>query len=297
MASPDPSPSAGSVLVTGVPRSGTTWLARELARSRGAGLAGREPMNPRGGQFALDGTLTGWAELDQLSPHQETVLRRCYAGREPRVLSRYGERQLRAVLPWTTTVVKDPFALLSLPVVVRVTGAVPVVLYRSAVSVLASYRRMGWRADTAEVRALSGGPTGLEPVDDVEAMGEFWNELHRRVLARLSEVPGAVVVSHGELLAAGPEGIDLVARRCGLGPRRAPSRSSRRSATRRGGTSTQLHDFDRTPEQVSQGWRSRVDADEAARLQDMTNEVAARLDAVRVPVGAHADAGAGEGRP
>ena len=275
------------VLVTGVPRSGTTWLARELARSRGAGLAGREPMNPRSGQFALDGTLTGWAELDELSPHQAATLRRCYAGREPRVLSRYGERQLRAALPWTTTVVKDPFALLSLPAVARATGAVPVVLYRSPVSVLASYRRMGWRADTAEVRALPGGPSGPEPADDVAAMGEFWAELHRRVLERLPQVPGAVVVSHAELLAAGPAGVDRLAAALGLGPRRQAV-----PAPRRGGRqATRLHDFDRTAQEVADGWRSRVDDDEAARLQEMTHEVAARLDAVRERVGAHADVG------
>ena len=56
------------ILVTGVPRSGTTWLARLLAGSPGTALAGREPMNPRGRQYALGGTLTGWARLSDLTP-------------------------------------------------------------------------------------------------------------------------------------------------------------------------------------------------------------------------------------
>ena len=48
----------GPILVTGVPRSGNTWLARLLATSPGTAMAGREPMNPRGRQYALGGTLT-----------------------------------------------------------------------------------------------------------------------------------------------------------------------------------------------------------------------------------------------
>ncbi len=96
------------VLVTGVPRSGTTWLARELAAARGAALPGKEPMNPRPGQFALAGTLTGWTRLEHPTPAQVATLRRVYRGREPRVLSRYGVKQWAAALPGTTTVVKEP---------------------------------------------------------------------------------------------------------------------------------------------------------------------------------------------
>ena len=56
------------ILVTGVPRSGTTWLARLLALSPGTALAGREPMNPRGRQYALGGSLDGWTRLTDPSP-------------------------------------------------------------------------------------------------------------------------------------------------------------------------------------------------------------------------------------
>lgn len=268
-----------SVLVTGMPRSGTTWLARELARTDGAGLAGREPMNPRRGQFALGGTVHAWVQLEHPTPRQARLLRRCYSGREPRVLSRYGERQLQAAMPWGTSVVKDPFALLSLPCVVQVTGAVAVVVYRPAAALLASYRRMGWTADTAEVRALPGGPAGRPPVDDVEAMAEFWNELHRRVLDRFDQVPGAVLVSHAELAGGGDRALDALAERCGLGPRRpAPRRGAeppergaggRRPVVGRGGR-PQLHDFARTAQDVTDGWRTRVEDSERERLDEAT---------------------------
>ncbi len=278
------------VLVTGVPRSGTTWLARELARAQGAGLAGREPMNPRRGQFALGGTLDGWVQLEHPSAQQARLLRRCYSGREPRVLSRYGERQLQAALPWGTTVVKDPFALLSLPCIVALTHAVAVVVYRPAVAVLASYRRMGWQADTAEVRALPGGPSGPEPLGDVEAMAEFWNELHTRVLDRIEQVPGAVLVSHPDLVADGEQGLDTLAARCGLRPRR-PARIPTGAGVQRPavlkpsgapeGDRPQLHDFDRTAQAVAEGWRSRVDESEREWLDEATGTVWERLQAAR----------------
>jgi len=281
---------APPVLVTGVPRSGTTWLARELARARGAGLAGREPMNPRRGQFALGGTLDGWVQLDDPSAQQVRLLRRCYSGREARVLSRYGERQLQAALPWGTTVVKDPFALLSLPCIVAVTHAVAVVVYRPAVAVLASYRRMGWQADTAEIRALPGGPSGPEPLGDVEAMAEFWNELHTRVLDRIEQVPGAVLVSHPDLVAEGEPGLDALAARCGLRPRR-PARFPTGAGVERApvlepsaarqGSRPQLHDFGRTAQSVSDGWRSRVEESERVWLDQATAEVWQRLQGAR----------------
>ena len=276
-----------SVLVTGVPRSGTTWLARELARADGAGLAGREPMNPRPGQFALGGTLSSWVELDELTDQQTRLLRRCYAGREPRVLSRYGSRQVRSVLPWTTTVVKDPFALLSVPAVVRVTDTVPVVVYRPAAAVLASYRRMGWRADTDEIRSLPGGPTGPAPADDVDAMAEFWLYLHERVLDWLPRVPEAVLVSHADMSSGGEQALARLSGLCGLGPRNARSRDAHRDAhgdgtrqARRAG----LHDFQRSVEDVTTGWRSGLDPDEERRLDERTATVWQRLETLRVRV-------------
>ena len=142
------------ILVTGVPRSGTTWLARVLATADRVALAGREPMNPRGKQYALAHTLGGWTRLEDPSSRQRWALRTAYRGLNPWLYSRYGRRQWAAPLPWTRLVVKDPFAMLSLPAVVSVTGARAVFLYRHPGAVLASYRRMGWRPDLDELRPL-----------------------------------------------------------------------------------------------------------------------------------------------
>ena len=93
-----------------------------------------------------------------------------------------------------------------MPALVRTTGAVPVVVYRHPGAVLSSYRRMGWTADVSEIRTLQARAQDPAPVDDVQAMMEFWTYLHEQVLAWLPQVPDALLVSHAELTSAGAAG-------------------------------------------------------------------------------------------
>ena len=273
-------PGRRPVLVTGVPRSGTTWVARQLATSPAAAMPGREPMNPRSGQFGLGGTLSGWVRLEEPTAQQARLLRRCYAGLEPRTFSRYGSRQWAALLPGSRVVVKDPFALLSVPALVRTTGALPVVVYRHPGAVLSSYRRMGWTADVAEIRALQGRTEDPAPVDDAHAMVQFWTYLHEQVLAWLPRVPDALLVSHAELTAAGPAGMTALMARCGLPQGQAPAPSVPAPAgdvPEHG----RLHQFDRRPEEVSEGWRSRVSPEEARVLDEGATSTWQTLESCR----------------
>ena len=290
--------STGAVLVTGVPRSGTTWLARELARSRGTALGGREPMTPRGRQFALAGTLNGWVRLTEPSARQRRALRTGYRGLDPRVFSRYGHRQWAAPLPWTRVVVKDPFALLSLPAVVATTGARVVLVFRHPAAVLASYRRMGWAPDLEELSAVLAG-TDLRDddghrvvlprpgeVDDVEAMARFWDVLHRLALADTADLPGLVVVDHedvaaadGRVLAAARAALDLPPVEASTAPGTTPAPAAPVRSPEGDGA---LHRLDRAPEQAAQAWRSQVDPAEAARCEALTGPTRARLDALRL---------------
>jgi Sulfotransferase family len=278
-----------SILVTGIPRSGTTWVARLLAQSRGAAMLGREPMNPRRGQFALAGRLDGWARLDAPDSARARTLRRVYAGLEPRTYGRYGIRQWRAAGPRTTLIVKDPFALLSIRGVCDATGAVPVLVFRSAVETLSSYRRMGWTPDTEEFNAVGAH---IDDADEAATMAHFWSWGYECALESIATLAGAgrptVVVSHAELTAAGPSGQDVLRRALGLDPvgtettlkGDAPSDSRRVDPER-------LHNFDRTPEEVLAGGRAQVDPAEAARVESMTEETWSRLQDARLPVLAH----------
>lgn len=278
------------VLVTGVPRSGTTWLARELAGSPGACLGGREPMNPRGRQYALAGTLAGWARLDRPTARQRRALASAYRGTNPRVLSRYGHRQWAAPLPWTRVVVKDPFALLSLPVVADVTGARAVLVYRHPAAVLTSYRRMGWSPDLAELGGVlettgARGPDGEElvlprpgEVGEAGAMAAFWHVLHALVLADLPRVPGLVVVHHEEVAAT--DGAVLAALRHELGLAAPPERPG--PTTTRTTDAAALHRFDRAPAEAATAWHGQVGDEELAVVEALTAATRARLDALRL---------------
>jgi hypothetical protein len=274
-----------SILVTGLPRSGTTWVARLLAQSRGAAMLGREPMNPRQGQFALGGRLAGWARLEDPDPGSVRALRRVYAGREPRTYGRYGVRQWRAAAPGTTLVVKDPFALLSIKAVSDSTGTIPVVVFRSAVETLSSYRRMGWTPDSQEFTAL--GAT-MDDDDDVAAMAQFWSWGYERALGSLEALAQGgrttVVISHADLTAAGTPGQNLLREALGLDAvGQAAATSEAPSASRRVDPE-RLHNFDRTPEEVLAGGRAQVEPEEVSRVERLTAETWSRLEAAKLPV-------------
>ena len=138
-------------------------------------MTGREPMNPQPGQYRLGRTLSVWTRLETPSKRQLVALRLAYAGLTPGVYGRYGYRQWAAPWPRTRTVVKDPFAVLSIASVVTATSALPILVYRHPAAVLASYRRMGWLPDVAEVALAVSDLAGTEepPVgtaDDTQAM-------------------------------------------------------------------------------------------------------------------------------
>lgn len=190
-----------AVLVTGVPRSGTTWLARLLAQAPRTAMPGREPMNPHAGQFRLAGTLQAWSQLDEPTGRQRRALWRSYRGLEPRTYGRLGVRSWAAPLPWTTVVVKDPFALLALPTVIATTQARPVLVFRHPAAVLASYRRMGWTPDVAEIVAVEPSSAARAPgdeADDVDRMAFFWSACHQIALRPAPGGGTIVCVSHEE---------------------------------------------------------------------------------------------------
>jgi hypothetical protein len=285
------------ILVTGVPRSGTTWLARVLATSPRTALAGREPMNPRGRQYALGGTLQGWAGLSGLSMHQRLALQSAYRGCNPLVFGRYGRQQWAAPLPWVRVVVKDPFALLSLPVIARTTGALPVVLFRHPGAVLVSYKRMGWQPDLDELQsvlaahspdAVSSRLRDIPPrakADPLVAMGWFWSTLYDFALNSV-EAAGTetIVVSHEELAEHGAGGGRELFRAIGLPWGRTTTHEFSQSSESAPQDPTALHNLRRSAHEVASGWRNRLTESEISSIEEVTYETRLRLDLARLPV-------------
>ncbi len=290
----------GAVLVSGMPRSGNTWVARLLATAPGTALTGREPMNPRGRQYALARTLPGWVSLDTLTPRQTRALRSAYRGTNPWVYSRYGRRQWAAVLPGTRNILKDPFAMLSLPAVARVTRAAAVLVYRHPGAALASYRRMGWAPDLDElspvVRAHNAAHPDDHPVDEQprpgevsepEAMGHFWNALYGMALNDAERVPGLLIVSHTELAAGGEPAAQALFDALGL---QWSDQSAAELQLETGAVdSSELHNFHRRPSEVAESWRAQLAPGELEVIEMVTADVRARLDAARFVLDGAAD--------
>ncbi|HET8983877.1 MAG TPA: sulfotransferase [Pedococcus sp.] len=279
------------ILVTGVPRSGTTWLARLLAHAPRTALAGREPMNPRAHQFALAGTLTGWTRLTRVTPRQRLALVTSYRGLNPLVYSRYGQRQWAAPLPRTSVVVKDPFAMASLATVHDITDALPVLLVRHPGAVLSSYRRMGWSPDLDEIAPLALEHLGedVRPSGDAATdMAVFWSTLHRLALLDLRGT-GAVVVFHDDLALGGTSALEALFRRCGLDWNHRVAASTGAAWERKPSLTSsaqpgRLHDFDRAPQSVAAGWRAHVSPAEVAVLDRRTHATWSRLQSLRLDV-------------
>jgi hypothetical protein len=266
------------ILVTGVPRSGTTWLARLLAAAPHTSMPGREPMNPRGRQFALGGAIDAWVRRETFPPHEAAVIRRCYAGREPRTFSRFGLRQWAAPLPSTRVVVKDPFAVLSIGAVHDVADAVPVLLYRHPAAVLASYRRMGWTADADEMVAL-GGPKPAGD-GDLAAMAAMWSWCHQIALRDLDRIGLGLVVSHHAMTVGGAAAHRALCSLLDLDPPPAVGVDMTGRERREG----VLHDFARSTDAIEEGWRDGVTAEEIAVMDELVGSVWAELEHRQAPV-------------
>lgn len=301
--------SSAPILVTGMPRSGTTWLARLFATAPGTALAGREPMNPRGRQYALAGTLDGWTRLTRPTPGQVRALRLAYRGRNPFVYSRYGRRQWRGLLPSTRVIVKDPFAMLSLPAIGAVTGAAPVLVYRHPGAIVTSYRRMGWRPDVPELLPLvASTPQAAERVDgwsdlpdfdtpgSIESMAWFWTSLHELLLADLlrgtlpADLPQRphgkgsatiTVVPHRMVAAGGDPVLRALFERLDL---EVTTEAAGQVSTGLEGPDAadprKLHNFDRPSGAVAEGWRKHISVDELRRLEELCAPTMAALDAL-----------------
>lgn len=293
-------PDRSSILVSGMPRSGTTWLARLLATASGTALTGREPMNARGRQYALGGTIPGWVSLSSLTTPQRRALRTAYAGLNPMVYSRYGRRQWAAPWPMTRVVVKDPFAMLSLPAVIEATGAEAILLYRHPGAAIASYRRMGWDPDLIELNGVIDrrAAEGLDAEHRVErlpapgernpaqAMGLFWKALYDMALNDLGRTQRVIVVAHEEVAGSGvPAGRRLFER---LGLRwteESQAEALGKDATGSegpGAASRELHNLARNPKDVANSWRTHVSREELADVESVTADTRERLAAARL---------------
>ncbi|MEV4321423.1 sulfotransferase [Microbispora rosea] len=237
---PDP-----PVLVTGLPRSGTSWVGRMLTAS-GRLVYVNEPLNPQRppgrSPGVLDASVTH--RFQYICPDNETPwltafsrtvalrygwaaeLRRNHGAGDLARMAKYGTAFTLGRLLSRRALLDDPFALLSAQWFAERLGCRVVVVVRDPVSFAGSWRRLGWRVD---VRELLGQPllmrdhpyvAELEPFagerDVITAAAVLWRVAWRVTGTVARRAAGIRVVRYEDLCGAPLDGFRDLYDWCGL---------------------------------------------------------------------------------
>ncbi|HET7312412.1 MAG TPA: sulfotransferase [Mycobacteriales bacterium] len=219
---PRRSESPPRILVTGAPRSGTTWIGRTLCLGGDVGEV-YEPFNPRSRQWRWFDAPEFYLYIDESleAPYVEPVGAMA-RWRYPLVRRlRAGDRRL-ALRSWSTArkhrragrgvLVKDPIALMSAPWLAHRFGFRPLVVIRHPAGFVSSLLRVGWRPRFGSwLRQPRLMDTLLAPWQEeierahrddlelVEAGAVFWRVCAGVVTGYRAEHPDWVIVRHEDI--------------------------------------------------------------------------------------------------
>jgi len=298
------------ILVTGTPRSGTTFVGKVLSLPLEVDYI-HEPFSPRCGIPDVDVryvyTRAGlpneprvreWVrliktyqlELRTVIRPTETLVRRL----GKRVLGGRGENYLRLARlnPFhRAAVVKDPIGCLLTGYLMREHGFRAVVLIRHPAAFVASVLRLGWDpkfdlAGMGQQQALIEDHFANEPdvfarapTSRLEAAAAVWRLLNKALLAQAEE-SGAVVVRHEDLSRAPVATFRALYNQLGLIwtdrlERRtlALTRPGNRIEPRKG----HVQDFERDSARLLEHRLGQLSADDRVRIWEITRDVAERF--------------------
>lgn len=225
----DRRPMAAPVLVTGMMRTGTTWVGRMLCASGRLSYIS-EPLNPHHpGIFRLPVTynytyISPENEHEFLPTFRDAVelrprpFRELASARSPADVRRVGLttfEMLRGRVTRRPALFKDPHALFSAPWFADRLGCRVVVCVRHPAAVVSSHVRLGWRAPLAQLRAQPALMRDwLEPAEKELAAAEqdpsvgrdplqgnavLWKIIHRTISTHAEQRPDFTVVRHEDL--------------------------------------------------------------------------------------------------
>ncbi|XVQ84973.1 sulfotransferase domain-containing protein [Microbispora siamensis] len=233
------------VLVTGLPRSGTSWVGRMLTAS-GRLVYVNEPLNPQRPPGRSPGVLDASVthrfqyicadnETPWLAAFSRTValrynwwaeIRRNHGPGDLARMAKYGTAFTVGRLLARRVLLDDPFALLSAEWFAGRLGCRVVVVVRDPVSFAGSWRRLGWRVD---VRELLDQPLLLRDHPYVAELGPFagdrdvvtgaamvWKVARQVTDTVAPRTPGIRVVRYEDLCAAPLDGFRDLYDWCGL---------------------------------------------------------------------------------
>jgi hypothetical protein len=215
------------ILVTGLNRSGTTWVGRTLAQAPGVGMI-YEPFNPNHRRGTFRAQVPHWFMYVDDSPppglaedvrrtlgfrysyaaELRTVRSARDAGRMVRDAVRFAGYRLRRA----RALVKDPIAVLAAPWLAREFGMRVVVMVRHPGAYAASVRRLHWTHDFSNFLDQPGLVDDLvpdlrtdieefarRPPDVVDQAALLWRIIYTVVERYRADHPDWIVVRHEDI--------------------------------------------------------------------------------------------------
>jgi Sulfotransferase family len=297
------------ILVTGMHRAGTTWVGRMLGAS-GQTVYIHEPLNPlhAPGIFGrrIDRfyhLVTPQNEHELLPAYADTLAYRYRLRQQLRVtrsaeaawgaakdLSRFTRGRLLQLRP----LLKDPFAVFSIPWFVRRLGADVVVVMRHPLANVSSLKRLGWTFDPGEI-LLQDVPQGDRlaeyrrasrelPSDDIIGQGALlWSAIASLVLEDSRELRSLRVVRHEALAGDALGEFSTLYEELGLTLNHKAMRRIARASSDSNPREARIEKFRRTSlnSRASLGnWAPRLTRDEVDRIYKLTRS---QLDAFYPP--------------
>jgi hypothetical protein len=311
--------SARPLLVTGLPRSGTSWVGKML-EAGGQVVYVNEPLNPQHPPGRSPGVLNAevthrfqyicpdndqlwaraFADTIQLRYHVVAELRRNHGPYDLARMAKYLATFTRGRLRGRRALIDDPYAVLSARWFAERLDADVVVLVREPVSLVGSWRRLGWKVDFQE---LLGQPLlrrdilgRYEPEmrdligseDQLAQIALLWRMTYDSVHRVQDDVPGLRVIRYEDLSREPIEQFRLLYETFGLSwtptiAERVAAATSGTGGTDRSYAWTLRYGLSRTAfrpmdsRAALRSYQERLTPAEISRVRELTSDVAGRL--------------------
>lgn len=288
------------IMVTGCPRSGTSWVGNIISASPDV-FQLYEPFNPDAPVYlnvpepfypmGADAPEPLKQELDELIQLGEVsrrilsvpkgVFQVLSAGRNPATY--FVLRRLRAREPFLSPIrvcVKDPIGLYSADWLASEYDAAGVVMVRHPCAVISSYLALGWESDMPTLinRALPEDANYLEPkceqysrgeLGDLDALILQWQILTEETLALKKRHPEWMYIVHDRLCEAPEEWFEFIFQKLGL----SFDEKTRAKVALESSSSNKIdpgkhvqHSHARDSKALATAWQSRLDPDVADQI-------------------------------
>ncbi len=294
-----------NVLVTGAHRTGTTWAGQMLAAGGLAYVS--EPLNVLHRRGVMSAPVLHWYtyitdgnEAQYFSAFKNTLALRYQLGaeikslRSSRDLLRMG-RDLSIFLHGRAlrqpVLLKDPFAVFSIPWFVERLNCRVVVTVRHPAAFASSLKRLNWPFDFRDLlnqpllmrdhlEADRADMLRIQPDDIIGQSALLWRIIYRVVARTVERIPSIIIVRHEDLSLNPVDGFAEVYESLGVAyplKVREMIRNSSSSENPAELSSRKTHSVKLDSRANLDNWKKRLSAEEVSRIRSITEEVAAHF--------------------